>query len=403
MRSRKPDPTLIQMRKQLAAFGCERFEVQALPPVDRKDLRPLGIRTLTGQQAVDQLGFLKSVNARGYDVYVRPAPREDGLAEPFAFVDDVIELTVNAMKNDGFPFAILIESSPGNFHGWIKLADNPLPRDVLTECARQLAEKYGGDPNSADWRHYGRLAGFTNQKRKHRNAQGYQPYAKLKSSSTKIAPAGADLIEAARQQLSRNRVAEQEARKQREQARQRPSSRQPPFSRQTAFTPTADPVEAFRQEMEKRPGGDQSSEDFFIALKLLQRGYSHAQVRDALREASPGIEERHRDVNYYVNRTTDFSFAVHRLQQGYDPEDVEADLLEARPDLDISDPKTRSYITSTINRAERNVLKHGKTANTTTAPPTGRVVSRPTCFSSPFVSPFQRQPEKGEAGRCPSP
>jgi RepB DNA-primase from phage plasmid len=32
-----------------------------------------------------------------------------------------------------------------------------------TLAAMQLAEYFGGDPSSADWRHFGRLADFTNR------------------------------------------------------------------------------------------------------------------------------------------------------------------------------------------------------------------------------------------------
>jgi len=37
-------------------------------------------------------------------------------------------------------------------------------RTAEMKAARDLAERYGGDPRAAAWRHYGRLAGFTNRK-----------------------------------------------------------------------------------------------------------------------------------------------------------------------------------------------------------------------------------------------
>ncbi|WP_223932390.1 DNA-primase RepB domain-containing protein, partial [Aeromonas caviae] len=36
--------------------------------------------------------------------------------------------------------------------------------------------EYDADPASADSHHYGRLAGFTNQKPKHTTKTGYQPW-----------------------------------------------------------------------------------------------------------------------------------------------------------------------------------------------------------------------------------
>ena len=49
-----------------------------------------------------------------------------------------------------------------------------------------LAERYGGDPGSADWRHFGRLAGFTNPKPNRRLASGLQPFARLLEASGQV-------------------------------------------------------------------------------------------------------------------------------------------------------------------------------------------------------------------------
>ena len=49
--------------------------------------------------------------------------------------------------------------------------------------ARILARRFLGDPASADWRHYGRLAGFTNRKEKYRRANGLYPFVLLHEAS----------------------------------------------------------------------------------------------------------------------------------------------------------------------------------------------------------------------------
>lgn len=48
--------------------------------------------------------------------------------------------------------------------------------------ARKLAREYDADPASADSRHYGRLAGFTNRKDKHTTRTGYPIHAPVKTS-----------------------------------------------------------------------------------------------------------------------------------------------------------------------------------------------------------------------------
>ena len=52
-------------------------------------------------------------------------------------------------------------------------------KHLSTLAARLLASHFGGDLASADWRHYGRLAGFTNRKDKYRKTDGTFPYVRL--------------------------------------------------------------------------------------------------------------------------------------------------------------------------------------------------------------------------------
>jgi hypothetical protein len=46
-----------------------------------------------------------------------------------------------------------------------------------------LASRFGGDLASADWRHYGRLAGFTNRKDKYRRTDGTFTYVRPHEAS----------------------------------------------------------------------------------------------------------------------------------------------------------------------------------------------------------------------------
>ena len=50
-------------------------------------------------------------------------------------------------------------------------------------AARKLAEEFGGDRGAADWRHFGRLAGFTNRKEKYMNEGGLFPFVRLIEAS----------------------------------------------------------------------------------------------------------------------------------------------------------------------------------------------------------------------------
>ena len=39
-----------------------------------------------------------------------------------------------------------------------------------------MAARYGGGPKSIDWRHFGRLAGFTNRKPQYADKAGRYPF-----------------------------------------------------------------------------------------------------------------------------------------------------------------------------------------------------------------------------------
>ena len=56
-------------------------------------------------------------------------------------------------------------------------------------AAQQLARRFGADPGSADWKHFGRMPGFTNYKMKHQQADGQFPFALLRSACGREFPA----------------------------------------------------------------------------------------------------------------------------------------------------------------------------------------------------------------------
>ena len=54
--------------------------------------------------------------------------------------------------------------------------------------------RFGGDRGSCDWRHFGRLAGFTNQKEERRLENGLHPFAKLPCCEGQVYPRAADFL-----------------------------------------------------------------------------------------------------------------------------------------------------------------------------------------------------------------
>jgi hypothetical protein len=65
---------------------------------------------------------------------------------------------------------------------------------LRTIVARQLASRFGGDRGSCDWRHFGRLAGFTNQKKERRLENGLQPFVKLRCAEGRVYSRAPDFL-----------------------------------------------------------------------------------------------------------------------------------------------------------------------------------------------------------------
>lgn len=288
------DRTLAQVRAQLAAFGAEAYEVQPLPPKGVVLARER-IRTWTAGQVEKGLGWLRRMNAVGYDIFIRPAAVGQWMTHSLAFVDDIDQATVDRMRADGLPFAVLNESSPGRFHGWVRLAAGLLLKDEVSAAGQVLARRYGGDPGSTDWRHYGRLAGTTNRKPSRATPRG-APYVMLRAASPDVAPAGGAVVDLARAQM------EQE---QQDRARAAQEARSTHSFNGDAHA-LGDASAAFleaRQTVRTTRPGDESGKDYGAAMSLLRRGFTQEQVTAAMLHASPGLDERHRDAAGYVLRT----------------------------------------------------------------------------------------------------
>jgi hypothetical protein len=89
-----------------------------------------------------------------------------------------VSCLIERLRSDGFAPAVVLETSPGNFQAWLHHGEI-LPKHLSTLAARMLASRFGGDLASADWRHFGRLAGFTNRKGKYQKTDGTFPYVRL--------------------------------------------------------------------------------------------------------------------------------------------------------------------------------------------------------------------------------
>ena len=174
------------VRKQLSAMGCELFEIGVLHQNALMLLRS----GWSAEQIEASLGWLRRENARGAHIFVRPHG-----PHPLSLVDDLNAEAVTRLTDSGFQPAVVTETSPGNFQVWLNHGRILFDRSFSTQAAKQLARRFGGDSSSADWRHFGRLAGFTNQKPKRRLPTGLPPFVRLHECERRTYTAAREFLE----------------------------------------------------------------------------------------------------------------------------------------------------------------------------------------------------------------
>lgn len=207
-----PDRTARAVQKQAEALGGNRFEIGIRDQTTGRTMN----REWNHAELVHGIPWLKRMNARGNDIYIRPAGEH-----AYVLVDDLNAAALQRMERAGYRPAATIETGPGYYQAWVKLGYLPVGPDIRQQVARDLAQQFGGDPSGADGRHYGRLAGFTNQKPAHRNEAGQSPYVLAHDCGGWAAVAGPPHVQRIQERI------EQQATQHRQQTRQQQHQQSP--------------------------------------------------------------------------------------------------------------------------------------------------------------------------------
>src|SRR5260370_24665171 len=163
------------VERQGRAMSARAFEFGIFDPTAAKGV--MLPRVWDFDTLLRSVSWLRIKNSQGRNIYIRPRGEH-----ALSLIDDASEQGIELMKSEGFAPAVVLETSPGNFQAWLHHGQI-LPKPLSTFAARLLSSRFGGDPSSADWRHYGRLAGFTNRKDKYRRADGTFPYVRLREAA----------------------------------------------------------------------------------------------------------------------------------------------------------------------------------------------------------------------------
>ena len=282
--------TSLAVQRQVTAMSADLFEIGLYNPDAVPKESVMIPRVWDAEAILNSMRWMRHQNRDGRNIYVRPKGEHH-----LSLVDDLTKDAVAAMKSAGFDPAVIVETSPDNFQAWLKHAER-LSKEISTAAARALAEKFGGDRGAADWRHFGRLAGFTNRKVKYLDAgTGLYPFVWLIEAEGRIYPEAERFVAGVKNEVERQKA-------ERERVREQIAKIAPVLPKDLKT------LDAFR--LDTRYGGDGTRIDLAYAVYAFSHGASAAQVQAAIRSRDLSHKGNERRQNEYVERTINKALAT---------------------------------------------------------------------------------------------
>jgi len=285
--------TLQAIRTQLAAMPNELFLIRLIHHPTRRAFPGEWLWTAEQLGRAAIVRFLRVRNFEGCDVYVQPYADDHNAGYVLVDLDRAQPAAIATMRAHGHDPCVVLQTSPGHRQAWVHLSCSPMEPAVATAAGKLLAAAYGGDPASTDWRHLGRLAGFTNQKPARRTLTGHAPWVKVVDTLAGLAPRAEALLQSARALASPPLPASSAC-----------------SSWQDAAGVTASLATEIYQGLierwhirERFPQPDWSIVDWWVARYLLGQRWAPAQVEAILRLASPEFPRHHGNPDDYLRRT----------------------------------------------------------------------------------------------------
>lgn len=289
------------VRRQLAAMPHELYLVRLIHAVTKRPFPGERLWTPAQLMSLATLRFLRVRNREGCDVYIQPYAAEQNAGYILIDLDHADAAVLRRMRANGHEPCVVLQTSPGHLQAWVQVSAAPLQPAVATAIGRQLARSYGGDGSSTDWRHLGRLAGFTNQKPARRASGGAAPWVKIVYDRAGLARRADGLLRAAAEQTAPQAHGALPGVRADGTAAMHGSdalaisAKQANQIYQTWMT---------RWHIAQRfPQPDWSIVDLWVARALLAQGAPAVRVQAILRWGSPHFPRGHGDSDDYLRRT----------------------------------------------------------------------------------------------------
>jgi hypothetical protein len=263
------------INRQINAMRANRFEIGVLSSgTDKTGV----MRQWDTATVLRSIPWLKAQNARGMNINIRPTGNH------LSLLDDLTLDQIGVMRSIGYNPCVIVETSPANYQAWLDHGQY-IDESDATYAAQFLARKFQSDYGAASRRHFGRLAGFTNRKDKHRQPNGYYPFVRLVHA------------EEGPYTASESFLVELEAYK----ATVRPSIPSRPYSAITTRSTALKDIEQFRSDTHRYP--KLHNADLAYAVYAVSHGIDEADIREAIASRDLTHKGSRRLQEAYVERT----------------------------------------------------------------------------------------------------
>ena len=289
------------IRRQLAAMPHSIYLIRLIHSATRRAFPGERLWTAAQVTSAATIRFLRLRNREGCDVYVHPYADDRNAGYILLDLDATNPTVLETMRRHGLEPCGVVQTSPGHLQAWLHISRRPLEPALATAVARQVAYTYGGDLASADWRHLGRLAGFTNQKPARRTLSGDPPWVTIRHARAGLASRAADLLRS----VTRSWTPAPRA----PATIERDDPPHPDDAVAPGLIPPREAIGIYHYWMqrwritERFSQPDWSVVDLWVARELLSQGTPPARVRGILQLGSPQFPRRHGHPQDYLRRT----------------------------------------------------------------------------------------------------
>jgi len=293
--------------RQLAAMPNEFYLIRLIHSMTH---RPAPGKRLWTVQELVRAAVVRSLRERnelGFNVYLWPYAEGRNAGYIFLDLDQARPQVLEEMRKSGHEPCVVLQTSPGHLQAWVRVSTTPLEPALATMLGRLLAERYGGDRASTDWRHLGRLVGFANRKPARSAGRAFPCWVQLIHAKPVLASAAQQSLDVAQECLERF-GAKPRAIVPPDPAAAASSTHagggvpRTPITREGAVAVYQRWVQRWRIR-QRFPRLDWSIVDLWLARKLLAQHTPPAQVTEILRLGSPDFPREHGDPEDYLRRT----------------------------------------------------------------------------------------------------